>query len=938
MAQGAVIGLAAHVDAGKTTLSESMLFLSGALRRQGRVDHGDVFLDTDRMEKERGITIFSKEARLTWKKTELTLVDTPGHTDFSGETERALGIMDAAVLVISAPEGVQSHTRTLWKLMAETKLPVILFVNKMDYFQGNREALLSTLRQQLDPMVLPFPDPDPETVALCDEASLDAFLREGALPEKRIYALFRERKLFPCFFGSALKNEGVEPLMDFLAGCEPSASTGSAFGASVYKIARDPQGARLTFLKVTGGVLKVRDTLRPFTADRMPASAEESWAEKVAELRLYSGSRYTTVPQVPAGSLCCVVGLSKTRPGDGLGAAQGRPAQTLRPCWQCRLIPPPGADLHYVLDCLQALEEEEPLIHVDYLENRREIRIQSMGDVYLEVLSRQLNDRYGLEVTFSESGVLYRETILEPVEGVGHYEPLRHYAEVHLLLEPLPPGSGLEFASAVPVDELALNWQRLIMTHLQEKVHAGVLTGSPITDMKITLTAGRAHLKHTEGGDFRQATYRALRQGLMRALEKGACRLLEPTLSLDITVPEENLGRVLSDLTRMGGSFESPEDAGEGMRRLTALAPASACASWGRALRIFTRGRGRLVTAFHAWQPCPDQEAVVAGRRYDPLRDPFNSPDSVFCSHGAGYVVPWNEVEQHMHLPSLVELKKRRESAMRQPAPDNGSNASIQPGSPRTGDSPGSVPPGSPRPGSQPYRGTAEEDAALERIFERTYGPGKARQLMTTPPRAAAENQEDSGSGAAGARETVSLPAPEILLVDGYNVLYAWEEWKPLMQGDLGIARKALADLLCNYAGATGHRVILVFDAYRVQGHPGSAEKYQNIFIIYTRQSQTADAFIEQTTYLARNSGRVRVVTSDQPEQLIAAGNAAMRTSAREFREEVIRVRGSIAAFLEKNNRPGGEKSLERAYKEAWKKQALKKKETPDGGRNHPPV
>ncbi|MBQ6398636.1 MAG: TetM/TetW/TetO/TetS family tetracycline resistance ribosomal protection protein [Clostridia bacterium] len=942
MAQRAVIGLAAHVDAGKTTLSESMLFLSGALRRQGRVDHGDVFLDTDRMEKERGITIFSKEARLTWKKTELTLVDTPGHTDFSGETERALGIMDAAVLVISAPEGVQSHTRTLWRLMAEAKLPVILFVNKMDYFQGNREALLSTLRQQLDPMVLPFPDPDPETVALCDEASLDAFLREGALPEKRIRALFRERKLFPCFFGSALKNEGVEPLMDFLAGCEPSASSGSAFGARVYKIARDPQGARLTFLKVTGGVLKVRDTLRPFTADGTPASAEESWAEKAAELRLYSGSRYTTVPQVPAGSLCCVVGLSKTRPGDGLGAAKGRREQTLRPCWQCRLIPPPGADLHYVLDCLQALEEEEPLIQVDYLENRREIRIQSMGDVYLEVLSRQLNDRYGLEVTFSESGVLYRETILEPVEGVGHYEPLRHYAEVHLLLEPLPAGSGLEFASAVPVDDLALNWQRLIMTHLREKVHAGVLTGSPITDMKITLTAGRAHLKHTEGGDFRQATYRALRHGLMRALEKSACRLLEPTLSLEITVPEENLGRVLSDLTRMGGSFESPEEAEDGMRRLTALAPASACASWGKELRIFTRGRGRLVTAFHAWQPCPDQEAVVADRRYDPLRDPFNSPDSVFCSHGAGYVVPWNEVERHMHLPSLVELRKRRASALGQPAPDsapnapnapNASNASISPNAPNA-----SVPPGSPRPGSQPYRGTAEEDAALERIFERTYGPGKARQLMTSPPRAAAENQEDSGSGAAGARETVSLPAPEILLVDGYNVLYAWEEWKPLMQGDLGIARKALADLLCNYAGATGHRVILVFDAYRVQGHPGSAEKYQNIFIIYTRQSQTADAFIEQTTYLARNSGRVRVVTSDQPEQLIAAGNAALRTSAREFREEVIRVRGSIAAFLEKNNRPGGEKSLERAYKEAWKKQALKKKETPDGGRNHPPV
>ena len=872
---GAVIGLAAHVDAGKTTLSESMLYLSGAVRRQGRVDHGDAFLDTEQMEKERGITIFSREARLSWKKTDLTLVDTPGHTDFSGETERALRVMDAAVLVISAPEGVQSHTRTLWALMAAAGLPVVLFVNKTDSFHGNRDDLLSSLHDQLSEGIIPFPDPDPEKIALCDEAALDAFLREGTVPDHRIRALFRERKLVPCFFGSALRNEGVEPLLDFLSGCEPAASSGPDFGALVYKVARDPQGARLTFLKVTGGLLKARDPL-----SLRDESGEILWTEKAAEIRLYSGARYTAVSQAPVGTLCCVVGLSKTRPGDGLGSAPPRRDQKLRPCWQCRLVPAPGADLHYVLDCLRALEEEEPLIQVEYLEPRREIRIQSMGEVYLEVLSRQLRDRFGLEVSFADSGVLYRETILKETEGVGHYEPLRHYAEVHLLLSPLPRGSGLQFASAVPVDDLALNWQRLIMTHLRERVHVGVLTGSPITDMKITLVAGKAHLKHTEGGDFRQATYRALRQGLMKA----PALLLEPTLALEITVPEENLGRVLTDLNRMDGRFDPPEDAGEGMKKLSAEAPASACASWGREFRVFTRGRGQLVSSFRAWQPCPDQEAVVAAKGYDPLRDLQNSPDSVFCSHGAGYTVPWNEVEQHMHLPSWKELRERREAA-----------PSMVSGAPPSRMDP------------------AEEDAALQRIFERTYGPVKARSLVSPVRENPAPSVLPPAAPPSGDRE--------IILVDGYNVLYAWEEWKPLLNSSLDSARKALADLLCNYSGATGHRVILVFDAYRVPGNPGSAEKYQNIFVIYTRQSQTADAFIEQTTFLGRNTGRIRVVTSDQPEQLIAGGNAAMRTSAREFREEIIKVRGSIAAFLEKNNRPGAEKALERAYKEAWKKQ-----------------
>ena len=879
MARGAVIGLAAHVDAGKTTLSESMLFLSGAVRKQGRVDHGDTFLDTDLMEKERGITIFSKEARLSWKKTDLTLVDTPGHTDFSGETERALSVMDAAVLVISAPDGVQSHTRTLWRLMADAGLPVILFVNKMDSFQLSRETLLASLRRELSDSILSFPDPDLEAIALCDEASLDAFLREGEIPASRIRALFRNRTLFPCFFGSALKNEGVEPLLDFLSGCEPTPSVGPDLAARVYKIARDSQGARLTFLKVLGGTLHTRDLLTLRGAD-----GDAVWSEKTAELRLYSGARYTAVPQVAAGGLCCVVGLSQTRPGDGLGAAPPAPKPQLRPCWQCRLVPEPGTDLHYVLDCLSALEEEEPLIRTEYVEARREIRIQSLGDVYLEVLARRLKDRFGLSVTFADSGVLYRETILEEVEGVGHYEPLRHYAEVHLLLTPLPRGSGLQFATAVPVDELALNWQRLIMTHLQEKVHVGVLTGSPVTDLKITLVAGKAHLKHTEGGDFRQATYRALRQGLM----KTRSLLLEPCLSLEITAPEENLGRIMTDLTRMGGRFELPEDAEGGLKRIRAEAPASACASWVKDLHTLTRGRGRMVSSFHSWEPCPDQDRIVAEKGYDPLRDTFNSPDSVFCSHGAGVVVPWNEVEQYMHLPSRKELLERRAAAV---SSTGGGDASS-------------------------YRGTAEEDADLQRIFERTYGPAKARQL-SVPGREPPAPAAPSPALVSGERD--------ILLVDGYNVLFAWAEWKDLVRENPEGARRALADLMCNYAGATGNRVILVFDAYKVPRGTGSAEAYRNIIIVYTREAQTADAFIEQTTYLARGTGRVRVITSDQPEQLIATGNNALRTSSREFRREVIRVQGSIAAFLERNNRPGTEKALERAWKEAWKKQQIEK-------------
>ena len=876
---GAVIGLAAHVDAGKTTLSESMLYLSGAVRRQGRVDHGDTFLDTEAMEKERGITIFSKEARLAWKKTELTLVDTPGHTDFSGETERALSVLDLAVLVISAPEGVQSHTRTLWRLLEQYRVPAVLFINKMDRFAGSREELLARLRGQLSDLLVDFSGDPSEQIALCDETCLDAYLREGAVPDRLMRPLFRRRGLFPCFFGSALRNEGVESLLDFLADEAPEGDSGAAFGARVYKVGRDPQGARLAFLKITGGVLKARDLL-----SRTDATGETLWAEKAAELRMYSGARYTAVPQAEAGQLVCVVGLSRALPGDGLGSAENARERKLTPCYACRVVFPSGTDLHYALNCLRALEEEEPLMRVEYVEARREIRVHSMGDVYLEILQRQLRDRFGLEASFTDSGVLYRETIADEVEGMGHYEPLRHYAEVHLLLTPLPAGSGVQVASAVPVDDLALNWQRLILTHLTEVVHVGVLTGSPITDLRITLVNGRAHLKHTEGGDFRQATYRALRQGLMKAKSV----LLEPYVSLEVTVPAENVGRVMSDISLMGGTPEGPEDLEDNLKRLRASVPARVCAAYGREVGVYTRGRGSVQITFEAYRPCKNQEEIIRERGYDPERDVLHPADSVFCSHGAGVTVAWYQADAWMHLPSWQELRERRRAeAANDTAVSRGVSA---------------------------YHGTREEDEALARIFERTYGPGKARDLMR-PAR------PEQGTGAPEKPAPVPPDRREILLVDGYNVLFAWEEWKNLVTDSIDAARSQLTELMCDYAGMTGRDVILVFDAYKVKGSPGTAERYKNIFIVYTKEAQTADAFIEKTTLMARRDARVRVVTSDRPEQLIALGNAAMRTSAREFRQEVIQVQGSIADYIARHNRPGSEKALERAFKDAWKAQ-----------------
>lgn len=874
-----VIGLMAHVDAGKTTLSEAMLYLSGAVRRAGRVDHGDAFLDTEAMEKERGITIFSKQASFTWGKTPITLLDTPGHTDFSGETERVLGVLDACVLLISALDGVQGHTRTLWKLLRDSEVPVFLFVNKMDACQTERQALLENIREALGAEAVDMTAPDAqEKMALLDETCLDHYLKEGAVPSFRVRQLIRERRLFPCYFGSALKMEGIEPLLDALSRFGPEKPYPEAFGAKVFKVARDRQGARLTFLRVTGGELKVRDTL-----SRRDEKGDILWAEKAAELRKYSGAKYAPIPSARAGEICCVVGLSRSAPGDGLGAEESRREQTMQPCYACRLLIRDGTDIHKALDYLRALEEEEPLLQVEYVESKREIRIHSMGDVYLEVLRRQCLDRFGMAVDFGEMGVLYRETIRTAAEGVGHYEPLRHYAEVHLMLTPGERGSGIAVSSEVSQDDLALNWQRLILTHIREKQHLGVLTGAPVTDLKITLVNGRAHLKHTEGGDFRQATYRAIRQGLMKAESV----LLEPYMNLELTLPEEALGRAMSDIGLMGGSFEAPEEAEAGMRLLRAQAPAARCASYGREVSAYTKGRGRMTAAFAAYLPCAEAEKVIAARKYDPQADLENTPDSVFCAYGAGFTVPWDQVESYMHLPLQKELRARQRAEAARPA------APVR------------------------YQGTAEEDAELLRIFERTYGPVKARQLMSNPR----QENAPGPAAASGPAET------EVLLVDGYNVIFAWEELKAAAQENLENARRQLMDLLCNFSGVTGIRVILVFDAYKVPGNAGSVEKYANIFVAYTQETQTADAYIEKTTYQAQGSPRIRVATSDGPEQLIALGNKALRVSAREFRREVTAAQGSIRDFLDKHNRAPHPPALEQAYKEAWRQKHEKKKQ-----------
>ena len=864
----AVIGILAHVDAGKTTLSEAILYKTGAIRSLGRVDHRDAFLDTEDLERERGITIFSKQAVFSLEDREVTLLDTPGHVDFSAEMERALQVLDCAVLVISGTDGVQAHTLTLWRLLEKHKLPVFLFINKMDLAGTDREALLASLRQRLGEGFVDFGAPDfQEEAATASEEALTEYLEAGSLSGETLRRLIAERAVFPCWFGSALKLTGVDEFLSGLSEYIPRPDYPAQFGAKVYKIGRDQQGARLTWMKITGGKLRVKALLSG--TDRQG----EGWEEKAEQIRIYSGAKFRPLDEAEAGTVCAVTGLTKTYPGQGLGAEAASAPPELEPVLNYRLLLPDGTDPHTALDKLRLLAEEDPQLHILWNERLQQIHVRLMGQVQLEVLRRLIEQRFGFAVDFGAGGIIYRETIAAPVEGVGHYEPLRHYAEVHLLLEPLPRGSGMRFATACSEDKLDRNWQRLVLTHLMEKPHLGVLTGSPITDIKISLTAGRAHEKHTEGGDFRQATYRAVRQGLMSAESV----LLEPWYDFRLELPGENLGRAMTDIQQMGGRFDPPETLGE-TALLTGSAPVSELGGYWQTVASYTRGRGRLSCTLGGYEVCHNADEVIAELAYDPEADLDNSPDSIFCSHGAGILVKWDQVPSFAHLETL-DLEEEDEPEV----PVMSSN---------------------PRP-SVPYPSSQAEEKSLQAIFERTYGqvkrkgpdPGEAFRPAPKPPPTLTKRTVPTRSA-----------GQEYLLVDGYNIIFAWDELKALARDSLEGARHLLMDLLCNYQGYQKCVVILVFDAYKVKGNPGSVEHYRNIHVVYTKEAETADAYIERATYeisRANPDRRVRVATSDNLEQLIILGHGAIRVSAREFHEEMEAAEGRISEIIERNNLRG---------------------------------
>ena len=857
-----VVGVLAHVDAGKTTLSEGMLYVSGSIRRLGRVDHRDAFLDTYELERERGITIFSKQAVFRMGDLELMLLDTPGHVDFSSEMERTLQVLDYAVLVVSGTDGVQVHTRTLWRLLAQHGIPTFLFVNKMDLAGADRGALLDGLRRQLSEGCIDFSagedDAFTENVVLCDEDVLNRYLETGAVPDGDIRTLIRRRQLFPCYFGSALKLEGVDALLEGLSRYAVSPQYREAFGAKVYKIARDAQGRRLTYLKVTGGVLRVKDALSGVGADG------ETWEEKADQLRLYSGTKFQSLDEATAGMVCAVTGLTKTYPGEGLGTETASVPPVLEPVLNYQILLPDGCDPHTALLKFRQLEEEDPQLQLVWNEHLREIHVKLMGEVQLEILRHLILERFGLSVTFGTGNIVYRETIAAPVEGVGHFEPLRHYAEVHLLLEPGEPGRGLVFGTACSEDVLDRNWQRLILTHLYEREHAGVLTGSPITDMHITLIAGRAHLKHTEGGDFRQATYRAVRQGLMRAQNV----LLEPYYDFRLELPPENVGRAMSDIGKLSGTFSPPETAGD-TAVLTGCAPVSTIYGYAAEVTSYTKGRGKLSFTLKGYAPCHNAEEVIAASGYDPARDLENPADSVFCAHGAGFTVRWDHVADYMHIDTGLRFGAADEPADTAPAP-----------APHTSPAPR-------------YAGTLREDRELEAIFERTYGPIKDGHYFDPKPvvrERLAENYQLLDLGA------------EYLLVDGYNIIFAWDDLKKLAAVNMDAARHTLMDILSNYQGYKKCVLILVFDAYQVQRNVCDVERYHNIFVVYTKEAETADMYIERATYELGRHRRVRVATSDGMEQLIILGHGAMRLSARAFREEVEQARVQIAEIIRRIN------------------------------------
>lgn len=852
-----VIGVLAHVDSGKTTLSEAMLYLSGSINRLGRVDHRDSFLDTFSLERDRGITIFSKQAVLKYKDTQFTLLDTPGHVDFSAETERTLQVLDYAVLVISATDGIQSHTQTLWKLLSKYNVPCFIFINKMDLDGADKERILAQLKRKFSDGCVDFGGDMTdiqENVALSDEALLNKYYEKCIIDKADIIACIKNRKIFPCMFGSALKAEGVDRFLDCLYEYTQMPVYAKEFAGRVYKIAED-KGQRLTYLKLTGGTLKVRDILE---------SSKNKNAEKVNQIRIYSGEKYNTANEVSAGTICAVTGVTFTRPGDGLGTEKDSVLPVLEPVLTYKLILPDGVDAHTALDKMKILESEDPQLKVVWNERLGEIHLQLMGDIQLEVLQSVITERFGFNVSFSKGSIIYKETIEEAVEGIGHFEPLRHYAEVHLLLKPGKHDSGLAFKTECKEDQLDKNWQRLILTHLYEKTHIGVLTGSPITDMEIILKSGKAHPKHTEGGDFRQATYRAVRQGLRSAKSV----LLEPVYTFTIEVPNENVGRAMSDIRRMFGTFSSPESDGA-LSVISGTAPVSEMYDYAKEVMQYTHGQGKLLCSLKGYEPCHNPDEVIESIGYDCDGDTDNPCDSVFCAHGAGYNVKWNEVKSHMHLPSILSAPKSEYA-------DSGVIKNLSYCRDKTD--------------------IFALDKELMQIFESTYGPIKNRS--NHPAQRHFNLTESTDKKKYKSTRTQNYDGTEYLLVDGYNVIFSWDKLKSLAQDNIDGARNRLINILCNYQGYKKCEVILVFDAYKVKGNTREVEKVDNITIVYTKEAETADMYIEKASYKLAKSNKVRVVTSDALEQLIILGSGALRVSSREFLSEVQQAEEDIRSII----------------------------------------
>lgn len=856
-----VVGILAHVDSGKTTLSEAMLYTSGAISKLGRVDHRDSFLDTFSLERERGITIFSKQAVMSFGDTEFTLLDTPGHVDFSAETERTLQVLDYAILVISGTDGVQSHTQTLWKLLRKYNVPTFIFVNKTDLAGVNSAHILAQLKARLSENCVDFSDEGSaeffESVAVCDESLLNQYYETEAVNKADIISAIGQRKLFPCLFGSALKLDGVEAFLKLLCEYTEMPEYPAEFGAKVFKISQDNQGIRLTHLKVTGGSLSVREVL---------SAKNNANGEKVNQIRIYNGERFNAVDEAPAGTVCAVTGITFAGSGDGLGIERNSALPVLEPVLTYRLEINDGTDVHTVLSKMKILENEDPQLRVVWNERLGEIQVQLMGEIQLEVLQCIIFQRFGFDVSFGKGNIIYKETIDNIVEGVGHFEPLRHYAEVHLILKPAERNSGLVFKSECKEDLLDKNWQRLILTHLYEKTHIGVLTGSPITDMEIILASGKAHPKHTEGGDFRQATYRAVRQGLRSAKSV----LLEPVYEFSLEVPSENIGRAMSDIQRMHGSFKQPETLGE-FSVINGTCPVSTMCDYTGELMQYTHGRGRLSCNLKGYEPCHNAAEVIAEIAYDCDADVENTADSVFCSHGAGYNVKWNEVKDRMHLPSALSSNKAQSTVSSREGYFSGIKG---------------------------QKNLFALDKELMQIFEQTYGSVKSR-ASTEGRSSYVAPSDNSKYKRRGASEYLK---PDYLLIDAYNVIFAWERLKAIAQDNIESARQALINILCNYQGYKRCELILVFDAYKVKGNPGEVERVNNINIVYTKEAETADMYIEKATHQLAKNHLVRVVTSDYSEQLIILGNGAFRVSSREFQAEVEAVEEEIRRIIEEKN------------------------------------